>query len=144
MFKKTSDDTYAFSGRFWTYVVIASMFIVWIGWRTQETSNRVEDQVRYNTQFAEETNKCLAEVVGVIKTRATYNDEIAELDARRQAIWEKLVDDLAAANNSDGLNLQALEAFRRANSQLRIDQAQVTKERDKNQYPRCVQIEEHE
>lgn len=51
MFEKKADGTYRFSRRFWVYTTIATVIICWIGWRTQDTANRVDEQVRYNTEF---------------------------------------------------------------------------------------------
>jgi hypothetical protein len=66
-----------------------------------------------------------------------YNDEIAKLDARRQMIWDRLVDDLAAADNTPGLSKEALERFRESNADLKADQAKLVAQRDDNTYPEC-------
>lgn len=151
MFSKREDGTYSFSVRFWAYSAIATVIICWIGWRTQDTANKVEDQARATAQFANDTNDCLVDVVRVLTTRVGYNDAIATLDkrrqvidSRRQAIWDQLVDDLAASNNSTGLDMGALTRFRTANAQLKTDQsalaadtAKLVEQRDNNQYPEC-------
>lgn len=151
MFKRHDDGTYSFSTRFWVYSTIATVIICWIGWRTQDTANKVEAQAAATALFANDTNNCLVDVVSVLTTRVGYNDAIAaldqrrqEIDARRQQIWDKLVDDLAASNNSDGLNMAALAHFREANAKLKADQAKLAADqatlverRDSNQYPEC-------
>jgi len=137
MFKKDKDGTYSYSARFWAYAVFATVIICWIGWRTQDTANKVERQAAQTAQFANDTNDCLVDVVKVLTTRVGYNDEIANLDARRQMIWDRLVDDLAAADNSAGLSLQALTRFREANAALKVDQAKLIAQRETNQYPEC-------
>ncbi|AEL97758.1 hypothetical protein DANDELION_88 [Mycobacterium phage Dandelion] len=152
MFRRKSDGTYALSARFWTYAVIAALIIVWIGIRTQRTANLQEEQARNTTEFAAATNRCLNQVIDVLTTRVGYNDQIAELDrrwsvldARRQAIWDQLVFDLAQANNSDGLNKQALDRFLTSNAQLkdeigaiRSEQAKLGERREEVQYPDCA------
>lgn len=137
MFKKHEDGTYSFSVRFWTYACVATVIICWIGWRTQDTANKVEDQAAATAQFANDTNNCLVDVVDVLTTRVGYNDEIAKLDARRQMIWDHLVDELAAANGNPALFETALAHFRADNAKLKADQAKVIEERDTNTYPEC-------
>jgi hypothetical protein len=156
VFKRDEDgNATGFSTRFWVYTIIASVIICWIGWRTQDTANKVDAQVSNNTAFVEETNHCLRQVVDVLTTRVGYNDQINslarradDLDLRRQAIWEQLVVDLANSNNDDGLNQKALGRFFTANEQIKNDQAALAQaqaelrvEREGSQYPDCAQIE---
>jgi hypothetical protein len=137
MFTRKSDGTYRFSTRFWVYSVIATLVIAWIGWRTQMTANEVERQAATTSQFSEDTNKCLTDVVAVLTTRIGYNEVIESLDKRRQDIWEQLVTDLAIADNSTGLNQAALDRFSKANALLKADQARLIRARESNQYPNC-------
>jgi cytolysin (calcineurin-like family phosphatase) len=140
MFKKKADGTYAYSSRFWTYVVIATFFIVWIGVRTQQTADQVENQAAATAEFANETNACLVQVVNVLTTRVGYNDDIAKLDERRQAVWEQLVTDLSLGEGNADLNKAALQRFFTVNAEIKKDQAKVAAAREKNQYPECSQF----
>lgn len=148
MFKRKADGTCGFSTRFWIYTAVASMLIVFIGVRTQVAADRAEDALAASKQQATEaaafsvaTNDCLAQVISVLTTRVGYNDRIADLDLRRQAVWEQLVDDLAKGGNDDGLNMEALQRFYAANQTIKADQARLAEEREKNQYPRCTQLQ---
>lgn len=90
MFKKHEDGTYSFSARFWTYAIIASVIIVWIGWRTQDTANKVERQARETSQFAAANNMCINQILATIKDRNVYTDRLAVLDG----VHDKAVMDL--------------------------------------------------
>ncbi|ASZ74656.1 hypothetical protein KHO57_gp081 [Mycobacterium phage Phabba] len=138
MFEKKSDGTYRFSRRFWVYTTIATLIICWIGWRTQDTADRVDEQVAYNSEFVINTNECLQQVVSVLTTRVGYNERIAELDSRRQKVWEQLVANLAASDNSAGLNQAALTDFQKELADINADQAETAKLRAENQYPQCA------
>lgn len=147
MFKRKADGTCGFSTRFWVYTAVATVLICFIGIRTQVAADRAEDalaaskqQAASATDFAAVTNACLAEVVSVLTTRVGYNDRISDLDQRRQAVWEALVDDLAKGGNDDGLNMEALKRFYAANQKIKADQAQLAEEREQVQYPRCTQL----
>ena len=140
MFEKKADGTYRFSRRFWVYTTIATLIICWIGWRTQDTANRVENQVQTNTAFAAQTNDCLKQVVDVLTTRVGYNEEIAKLDKRRDTALETLIADLATANNSAGLNIDALSRYRTTIGEIDADSAKLATQREKNQYPNCTQL----
>jgi len=137
MYRKKNGTEYYFTIQFWVVVTVATLVIGFIGWRTQDTANKVEDQAASTAQFANDTNDCLVDVVAVLTTRVGYNEQIAVLDARRQSIWDKLVDDLASADNSQGLNMDALARFRVANTALKADQAKLIAQRDDNTYPEC-------
>lgn len=154
MYKRNEDGSLSFTKRFWVYTIIASAIIVWIGYRTQTTADKVEDTTRQTAQFAQDTNNCLADVVDVLTARVGYNEALDALDRRRQAVdaqrqsvWEQLVADLAAADNHDGLNLAALHKFEKANQAIKDEQAAITRDqnnlvsaRNSNQYPECPQI----
>ncbi|WP_218894735.1 hypothetical protein [Mycolicibacterium vinylchloridicum] len=141
VFKKRADGTYRFSTRFWVYTSIATVIICWIGWRTQATANEVERQAKDTKEYSVQNNDCLKQVVEVLTTRVGYNDALDRLDTRREAIWDSLVDNLAVADNSAGLNQAALYQFQQARAALRQDRVDLIKAREENQYPRCTQIQ---
>lgn len=149
MLSEKPDGTYRFSNRFWIYSIIATVIISWIGWRTQATANQVERQAASTSQFASDTNDCLADVVRVLTTRVGFNEEIdaldkrrQDLDLRRQAVWEQLVADLSTSNNARE-PLQRFEtnnaAVKAEQAKIREDQAKLVKERATNVYPDCQQ-----
>ncbi|MFV8242200.1 hypothetical protein [Mycolicibacterium peregrinum] len=147
MFRKKADGTCGFSVRFWVYTAVATMLIVFIGVRTQVAADRAEDalaaskqQAASATAYSAATNACLAEVISVLTTRVGYNDRIADLDQRRQSVWEALVDDLAKGGNDDGLNMEALKRFYAANQTIKNDQAKLAQQREQVQYPRCTPL----
>lgn len=76
----------------------------------------------------------------MLTTRVGYNERISQLDTRRQKVWEQLVANLAVADNSAGLNQQALTDFQKELADINADQAETAKEREKNQYPECAQL----
>lgn len=134
---ETNDDT-RWPGRAWVVLFLAGVFVCWIGWNTQVARNETENQAQQTTDFAKQTNDCLSTVITVLKARVGYNEQIdtldtrrRALDVRRQAVWEKLVSDLARANNSDGLNIEALRSFMTENSKVKSDQAQLAADQDK-------------
>jgi hypothetical protein len=145
---ETNDDT-RWPGRAWVVLFLAGVFVCWIGWNTQTARNETDRQAQQTTDFARQTNECLSLVIGVLKTRVGYNEQLdtinqrrVALDARRQVVWEKLVADLAQANNSDGLNMEALKAFMSANAEVKAgqvkllaDEAKLTQDRNANAYP---------
>lgn len=153
MFTKKPDGTYRFSTRFWVVAVISATLISLIGLSTQRTADRTDALSAETRAYAEQTNGCLADVVDVINTRNGYNEAIYRLDDRRnqvdlqrQAIWEQLVTDLAAADNDRGLNLEALNRFQVANAEVKKtqaqiieDQAKLRQERRETSYPKCPQ-----
>ncbi|ACH62083.1 hypothetical protein MYRNA_75 [Mycobacterium phage Myrna] len=140
MFTKKEDGTYRFSTRFWVYTTIATLIICWIGWRTQDTANRVENQVTTNTAFATATNDCLQQVIDVLTTRVGYSDEIAKLEARRDGALDKLIADLATSQGDPGLNMTALNEYRATIADVNTDQDELATQREKNQYPNCTQL----
>lgn len=128
---------------------MAGVFVCWIGWNTQMARNETERQAQQTTDFARQTNECLSQVIGTLTTRVGYNEQLdainqrrVALDIKRQAVWEKLVADLAQANNSNGLNMEALKSFMAANAEVKegqaklaADEAKVTADRNANAYP---------
>jgi hypothetical protein len=139
MLTKKTDGTYRYSTRFWVICAVSAMMFGFIGWRTQDTADRVEDQVNFTTAYGFQTNDCLNQLISVLTTRVGYNEEIAKLDARRQQIWEQLVTDLADSEGNTSLNRGALDRFFEANEGIKSDQAKIAQQREKNQYPDCSQ-----
>lgn len=145
---ETNDDT-RWPGRAWVVLFLAGVFVCWIGWSTQVARNETERQAQQTTDFAQQTNECLTQVINTLKTRVGYNEQLdvisqrrVALDAKRQAVWEKLVADLAQANNSDGLNMEALKSFMSANAEVKeaqarlaSDEAKLTQDRNATAYP---------
>lgn len=139
MLTKKSDGTYRYSTRFWVIVAISMMMFGFIGWKTQDTADRVEDQVNFTTAYGFQTNDCLNQLISVLTTRVGYNEEIAKLDARRQQIWEQLVSDLSLSEGNGNLNRAALDRFFEANEMVKGDQAKLAQKKEQNQYPDCSQ-----
>jgi len=102
VFKRKNDGTYAFSGRFWAYVVIATLIIGWIGYRTQETADHTE-QLAWETQaYAAQTQDCLNQLQSILVKRASYSAQINNLQdqyndnrQRRDDAWSTFIIDLA-------------------------------------------------
>ena len=147
LYRTKKDGSYGFSSRFWTYTIIATIIIGWIGWRTQDTANRVQRQSQITTQFAELTNDCLQQVVDTLTTRVGYNDDIAQLDDRRQRAWEGLIFSLSAIQTNqtqaqrDEQAEPILDQFTAEIRAINADQARLASKREQNQYPNCAQIE---
>lgn len=139
VFTKKADGTYRYSTRFWVVAAIAATLITLIGFSTQRTADRTDALSKETRSYADQTNQCLADVVKVLTTRVGYNEALDGLDKRRQAVWEQLVTDLAASDNSAGLNRAALERFMADNAIVKADQAALVKAREANQYPDCPQ-----
>lgn len=74
-----------------------------------------------------------------VTARIGYNDEIAALDLRRQAVWEQLVTGLSLGDGSAPINRAALDKSFKANEVIKADQANLAKKREANQYPDCPQ-----
>jgi len=143
-----NDDT-RWPGRAWVVLFLAGVFVCWIGWNTQMARNETENQAQQTTDFAKQTNECLSLVIETLKTRVGYNEQLdaisqrrVALDIKRQAVWEKLVADLAQANNSNGLNMEALKSFMTANAEVKAgqaklaaDEAKLQADRNTNTYP---------
>lgn len=92
MFKKDENGTYSFSVRFWAYAVIAGSLIIFIGWRTQDTANKVERQARETSQFAAANNVCINQILATIKDRNVYTDRLAVLDGvHNKAVMDLIV-----------------------------------------------------
>ena len=98
MFKKKDDGTYRYSGRFWTYAIVASILIVFIGIKTQVAADRADEantlartQASQAAAFARQTNDCLAQVIVTLTDRSRLNAENERLAGiERQAIFTLL------------------------------------------------------
>lgn len=90
MFKKREGGAASLPSQFWIYIIAASLIVCWIGWKTQTTANRVDDQARQTSQFAKATQDCLNSLAGVLKARAliaTQNDEESQIQRNEVALW---------------------------------------------------------
>lgn len=141
MYKKKADGTYAYSGRFWTYVVIATILIAWIGWRTQATADRVEVQAKETAAFAASTNDCLNQVVSTLKERVGYNDRIGELRDRRVNSIARLIADLARIDTDqpqvqrDAQAAPILATYFNTVNEIDMELQKVQSSRDLTAYP---------
>jgi len=71
---KTEDGDFRLSARFWVIAAIAAVIVGWIGVRTQQTADRVEEQ-------AQTTAQCLSEVLTALQVARQVsgeNDELSE------------------------------------------------------------------
>lgn len=142
MFRKHEDGTYAFSGRVWIYVVIASVLICFIGWRTQTTADRTEALNRETVDYARQTNDCLAQVTKALAIRADTTKQLDSLvDARssvidrRSDVWEKFIVDLAQISTDlpqsqrDELAKPIISTFIADDSELDTENAKINTDR---------------
>lgn len=89
MFKRKDDGTYAFSMRFWAYAIVATFFIIWIGWNTQQARNETERLARDTTEYAQATNDCLTQLINVLIERSKITEENDDLSQeQRKAIFD--------------------------------------------------------
>lgn len=84
MLEKKADGTYGYTVRFWVVASVAAVLIGFIGWRTQDTADRVEDQ-------AIATRDCVTEVItalNVARSVSVENDDLSqkERDAFREVL----------------------------------------------------------
>lgn len=100
--KKTGDD-YRLSTRFWIVAVIAAVVIGWIGWRTQDTADKVEEQ-------ATATSECLSKVIASLDARTKINAENDNLSqVQRTAFGEVLRAIVSPPENLSELAAGSLE-----------------------------------
>lgn len=91
MFRKKADGTYAFSTRFWVTSFIAAILIVFIGYNTQVARNRTEKLAQETTEYAQQTNDCLSQLITVLSARAKIAQENDDLSQeQRKAIFDLL------------------------------------------------------
>lgn len=82
MYRTKSDGTYAFTTRFWVAAAILGIFIVWIGWNTQQARNETERIARETSEYAKATNKCLGDLLLILDERsriAAENDRESQI-----------------------------------------------------------------
>lgn len=96
VYRKKDNGEFGFSRRFWVYTIIATMFIVWIGYRTQMTANRVEEQAVTTREFSAQTSECLNTVLDTLKARTQINIENDEISQAERTIVFNLLRDLSA------------------------------------------------
>ena len=77
MFAQKENGDYRFSNRFWIYTVIATVVIGFIGFKTQATADKVENQAKLTAQ-------CLSQVLSTIDTRTQINAENDEWSQRQR------------------------------------------------------------
>lgn len=137
--KKDSDGEYRLTNRFWFVVAIATILIGVIGWRTQDTADKVQAQAAYNTQVAEQTNDCLNQLLATLKERVSFNDEVSDLRSKRDDIWMSFIVALAAIPTDqpqaerDAQAKPVIDKFFSANKAL--DQARADALANRNEVP---------
>lgn len=128
MFRKKDDDTYAFSGRFWTYAVIATVLIGWIGWRTQDAADKTEVLAQQTTEYAKQTNDCLSQVIRVLVDRSSTNKEVEKVNDHRWELWTTFIVSLSQISTDQPQSERDKEAAPIVNKYL-TDLNQVAKDR---------------
>ena len=134
MFKKKADGSYSYSGRFWTYVVIATLLIGYIGWKTQATADGTTALNKATVDYATRTNDCLNQVIATITDRSTYNDDIAKLNDRRATNISDLIIGLSTAppgKDTGGI----IDKYVLTDRAISADSTRLIAERAKKQYP---------
>lgn len=149
------DDERKLPTRVWVVLLLAGIFICWIGWNTQVARDRTEQIAQETLQYATQTNDCLTQMLRTLDERTEYNKQLDELvDARsavvdkRAALWQKFVGDLAKIST----DLPQAERDRQAapviaqfminsqqveseNAKINADRRQALAERATKQYP---------
>jgi predicted nucleic acid-binding protein len=143
MFTRNRDDDgeYRLTNRFWVIVAVAAVIVGYIGWRTQQTADQVQDQTQRTEQFAKQTNDCLNQVVGTLKDRTNLNASLDDLVNRRTQIWTNLVVGLAAIDpdmrqpERDVAAKLVLQHFFEANGAIDRERADLLRQRADKPYP---------
>lgn len=141
MFKKNSDGTYSFTNRFWVQAIILGLLIVAIAWKTQVTANRTEQLYRDTRAYALQTQDCLTQLIGTLKDRTSYNDQLASLDAQQRGVWTLLVVEMAQIDPTlrtperDIKARAAMEKFFAANKSIDAAREELLDARAAKPYP---------
>lgn len=88
--KTTADgEKIRFTPRFWVIVTVTALLIGFIGWRTQDTADRVDDQ-------AIQTRDCLTQVITALTVARTINVENDELSVTQRNAYAVVLQALVA------------------------------------------------
>lgn len=136
MFKKHEDGTYSFSGRFWVQAIVLLLLICAIGVSTQRTANKTNDLSAETIAYAQQTNDCLQQLLGVLNDRKGYNLLVDDLNAKDRAARDKLFQDALTTNLADPEAKQAiLNAYFKAINDLNRQRNDALDARNKNEFP---------
>ena len=96
MYKENEDGTRSFSTRFWVYTVIATLIIIFIGWHTQDTANKVEATAQATAAYAEANNKCINDLLAILQDRTGNNAKLRDIEDRRQTRFDQFIADVGS------------------------------------------------
>lgn len=89
VYTENRDGSFRFSNRFWVYTIIASVIICYIGWRTQDTADRVENQSML-------TRDCLTQVISALQVARSVAQENDNLSERQRDAYNAVVTAMVA------------------------------------------------
>lgn len=141
MFKKNADGSVTYTRRFWVAVTITMLFISFIGWRTQNTSDRVDAQAARTEQIAQLNNACLNQLLDTLKERVEFNDQVSAVRTDRDQVWMQFFVDLAKINTDlpqqerDRQAAPIIAKFFSDNTALDQRRADILSNRNETPYP---------
>lgn len=89
LYRKKVDGTYMLSTRFWVCAIIATVIICYIGWRTQDTADRVENQSML-------TRDCLTQVITALTVARTITNQNDQLSEEQRTAYAVVLEALVA------------------------------------------------
>lgn len=128
--------------RVWVVLVLAGVFICWIGYNTQAARSDTERVSRETQAYALQTNDCLTQMLQAIIERTAYNkqldslvDQRSALIDRRNAAYNKLITEMERINDLEDRQARSrlrglvFEEFQTENTQIDTENAKINQDR---------------